>query len=121
MYVFYFEKLEVWKNSRLLVKAIYTITAGFPKTEIYGITNQIRRATVSITANIAEGFSRDTNKEKARFINIAYSTTWEVLNFLILSYDLDMIKEEEYIDLRKKVEHITNQLNSLQKRLKEKQ
>lgn len=120
MYVFYFERLDVWKNARLLVKMIYSITANFPKEEMYGITNQIRRASVSITANIAEGFSRDSNKEKIRFINIAYSTTWEVLNFLILSYDLKMIDENKYTELREKIEHITNQLNSLQRKLKEK-
>lgn len=69
MYEFYFEKLEVWKNARNFVKDIYVITESFPNAEKFGLTSQIRRATVSITANIAEGFSRKTRIEKARFIN----------------------------------------------------
>lgn len=69
-------------------------------------------------ANIAEGTGKITNKEKSRFINIAYSTSLEVISFLILSRDLDFISEEEYIDLRDKTEKITNQLNAFYNSLK---
>lgn len=117
MYQYYFEKLEVWQNARILVKEIYVISRKFPKEELFGITNQIRRATTSITANIAEGTSRNTNKEKARFINIAYSTSLEVINFLILCLDLEYISVVEYEELRKKCEQITNQLNAFHKSL----
>ncbi|MEZ7509425.1 four helix bundle protein [Cloacibacterium sp. Arc13] len=117
MYTFYFEKLEVWQNARKLVKEIYKISTNFPDEERFGITNQIRRACTSITANIAEGVSRNTNKDKSKFINIAYSTSIEVINFLILSWDLDFISEEKYIELREKTELITNQLNSFYKSL----
>ena len=117
MYTFYFEKLEVWQNARKLVKEIYNISRNFPDEERFGITNQIRRASTSITANIAEGVSRNTNKDKSKFINIAYSTSIEVINFLILSWDLDFISEEKYIELREKTELITNQLNSFYKSL----
>ena len=113
MYKFYFEKLDVWLNSRELVKEIYQATSNFPDEEKFGITNQIRRASTSISANIAEGFSRKTDKEKARFITIAFSSTIEVINFLILSNDLEFIDEEIYKTLRKKTEGITNQLNAL--------
>lgn len=68
MHTYYFEKLEVWQNSRVFVKNIYLITENFPEKEKFGITNQIRRASLSITANIAEGFARNSNIEKARFI-----------------------------------------------------
>lgn len=121
MYTFYFEKLEVWKNARVFVKEIYKITDLFPKNEQFGITSQIRRASLSITANIAEGFSRQTNKEKARFINIAYSSSWEIINFLILSKDLEFLSEEDYIKLRTDIEYISNQLNALYKKIKEKE
>ena len=117
MYTFYFEKLEVWQNARKLVKEIYKKIRNFPDEERFGITNQIRRASTSITANIAEGVSRNTNKDKSKFINIAYSTSIEVINFLILSWDLDFISEEKYIELREKTELITNQLNSFYKSL----
>jgi four helix bundle protein len=117
MYTFYFEKLEVWQNARKFVKNIYQITEVFPTIEQFGITSQIRRSSLSITANISEGFSRQTNKEKSRFINIAYSSSWEIINFLILSRDLEFINEEEYTKLRSDIEYISNQLNSLYKKL----
>ncbi len=108
-----FEKLEVWQESRSFVKEIYTQTATFPGEEKFGITSQIRRASLSISANIAEGMSRKTEKDKARFINQSYSSAIEVINFLIPANDLNIIDNEAYISLRSKVEKITNQLNSL--------
>ena len=117
MYTFYFEKLEVWKNARVFVKEVYRVTETFPVKEQFGITSQVRRASLSITANIAEGFSRQSNKEKSRFINIAYSSCWEIINFLVLSKDLDFLSEKDYIKLRTDIEHITNQLNALYKKL----
>ena len=111
MYTFYFEKLEVWQNARKLVKEIYKISRNFPDEERFGITNQIRRASTSITANIAEGVSRNTNKDKSKFINIAYSTSIEVINFLILSWDLDFISEELKIPKEIIIEEIKKILN----------
>ncbi len=115
MYQFYFEKLEVWQNSRKLVKEIYLATSSFPENEKFGITNQLRRASTSISANIAEGFSRQSNKEKSRFLNVAFGSTIEVINFLILSNDLGFLTNENYNQLREKSEFITNQINSLNK------
>ncbi len=117
MYKFYFEKLEVWKNTRVFVKEVYKVTETFPANEQFGITNQVRRASLNITANIAEGFSRQSNKEKSRFINIAYSSSWEIINFLVLSKDLNFLFEKEYIKLRTDIEYISNQLNALYKKL----
>lgn len=119
MHVFYFEKLDVWQNARILAKDIYVLTATFPSDEKFGLVSQIRRATISISANIAEGMSRNTNKDKSRFINQSFSSSIEVLNFLIITKDLELITDEEYIKLREKVEKITNQLNALSNRLKE--
>lgn len=118
MHQFYFEKLDVWKNARVLVKDIYVTTSKFPKEEIFGITSQIRRATMSISANIAEGMSRNTNKDKARFLNLAYSSAMEVINFLILSLDLEYLNEKDYIELRELLEKITNQLQALSRKIK---
>lgn len=117
MHIYYFEKLEVWQNARIFVKNIYTITSNFPDSEKFGITNQLRRAGLSITTNIAEGFSRNSNVEKARFINISYSSCIEVINFLILSLDLNFVNEEQYESLREEAEKISNQLNALHKAL----
>ena len=96
---------------------IFTRLLKHLKEEQFGITNQIRRVSLSIAANISEGFSRQSNKEKARFINIAYSSSWEVINFLILSNDLGFLKEEEHIKLRSDIEYISNQLNALYNKL----
>ncbi|MBU3659567.1 MAG: four helix bundle protein [Flavobacteriales bacterium] len=110
---FYFEKLEVWQNSRSFVKDIYTITSSFPSEEKFGLISQIRRASLSISANIAEGMTRKTEKDKARFISISFGSAIEVVNFLILANDLSIISDKDYTDLREKLEKITNQLNSL--------
>lgn len=110
---FYFERLEVWQESRSLVKDLYLITADFPVEEKFGVTSQLRRASLSICANIAEGSSRKSEKDKARFINMAFSSVIETLNFIILCNDLTFLDDERYIQLREKLEKITNQLNSL--------
>ena len=113
MYIFSFEKLEVWKESILLVKTIYELTDKFPDTEKFGLISQLRRASTSISSNLAEGTSRSTNKDKAYFSTIAYSSTMEVLNQLIISKELNFIHEEDYIRIRKQISKITNMLNSL--------
>ena len=110
---FYFEKLDVWQESRLFIREVYEISKSFPDEERFGMTSQVRRASMSIAANIAEGSSRKTDKDKARFVNMAFSSAIEVLNYLIVSNDFGWIKEDEYRKLRSDIEKITNQLNSL--------
>ena len=118
-----FEKLEVWKNSINFAKLVYKITAKFTNDEKFGIVNQIRRATVSISSNIAEGSAKNSLKDQARFIEIAYGSLLETLNQIILSYELSFIKYNEYCLLRERIESIARQLNALKKsqmkRLKE--
>jgi four helix bundle protein len=72
MYIFSFEKLEVWQNSRIFISDIYKLTSKFPSNELFGITSQIKRSSSSIATNIAEGTSRNTNKDKAHFLTISY-------------------------------------------------
>ena len=115
MYIFSFEKLEVWKESILLVKTIYELTDKFPDTEKFGLISQFRRASTSISSNLAEGTSRSTNKDKAYFSTIAQSSTMEVLNELIISKELNFIHEEDYLELRKQIYKISNMLNALRK------
>lgn len=112
-YKYSFEKLKVWHLSRAFVKEIYKITKEFPDHEKYGLTNQIRRATVSISANITEGSSRLSPKDKAHFYQIAYSSLTEVLNHLYLALDLDYITKEILEELKSKLFEISNKLNSL--------
>ena len=84
-----FEDLKVWQKAHRLVLKIYRFSKQFPKHEIFGLSSQIRRAAVSIPANIAEGFKKKTNPDKLRFFNIAQGSIEEVRYYLILSADLD--------------------------------
>ena len=115
MYVFSFEKLEVWKESKLLVKNIYDLTSNFQNEEKFGLTSQLRRASISIASNLAEGTSRNTNKDKAHFTTISYSSTMEVLNQIIISKELEFISEEEYNNIRAQIYKISNMLNALKR------
>lgn len=89
-----FKELTAWQKSRTLVKEIYDLTKSFPKEEMYGLTSQIRRATVSIPTNIAEGAGRRTNPQFLNYLDYALGSAIEVENLLILSNDLQFISEE---------------------------
>jgi four helix bundle protein len=109
-----FTDLLVWKKAHSFVLAIYLLTKDFPKEELYGLTNQLRRAAVSIPANIAEGFGRFSKPEKIRFLNIAQGSLNEVKYFLILSEDLNY---GNCYDLKAKAEEISKILDSYIKRI----
>ena len=115
MKIYSFEKLIVWQKSRKLAVLIYKITLVFPKEELFGMTSQMRRCSISIPSNIAEGSGRQTSKEKARFTEIAYSSALELLNQLMISLDLNYINEENYLKTRTEIEEITFMLDSLRK------
>lgn len=113
MYTYSFEKLDVWNESKEFTKSIYAITTTFPDQEKFGLTSQLRRASVSICSNIAEGSARNTYKDKAHFTTMAFSSAIEVINQLILSFEMNFISEEVYSKLRLELESITNKLNGL--------
>lgn len=115
MYTYSFEKLNVWQQARLLTKEVYTVTSSFPSEEKFGLVSQMRRAAISVSSNIAEGSSRKSDKDQAHFYTTAYSSVVELLNQLILSFDLGFLQEEKYIEVRASIELITNQLNNLRK------
>ena len=115
MFKYSFERLEVWKESMELVKMIYDVTKSFPISEKYGLTSQLRRATVSISSNLAEGTSRMSNKDKAHFTTLSFSSAMEVLNQIIIAKDLEYLSDENYLEIRKSISKITNMLNSLRK------
>lgn len=116
-HTFSFEKLEVWKEAIELAKDIYELCKTIPKSEEYGLISQLKRATVSISSNIAEGTSRNTVKDKVHFITISYSSTMEVLNLLIINKELNFISETEFENLKDRIYKITNMLNALKKHL----
>ena len=95
-----FEDLKVWQKAHQLVIKIYRLSKGFPRDEMFGLTSQLRRAAVSVPANVAEGFKRVTVPDKLRFFNIAPSSLEEVRYYLILVHDL------EYGDTRELKENL---------------
>jgi four helix bundle protein len=108
-----FEDLETWQVAHELILVIYKITKRYPKDELYGIVSQLRRAALSITANIAEGFSRYHYNDKIRFYHIARGSVSEVRNCLRLSKDLAYIAKEEYKDLSDGMEKVSMMINGL--------
>ncbi len=105
-----FEDLRSWQVSIKLAKNVYKLTASFPSSEQFGITNQLRRASTSISANIAEGFGRDTVKDKQHFYTIAYGSLLEVKNFIYLSVELGFLIKDD-------AQSIINEILVLQKML----
>ncbi len=113
---FRFRNFKVYDNIKQFVKEIYISTNCFPKSELFGLTSQVRRAAVSISLNIAEGSDRGTDKEFCRFIFIAMGSTNEVVAALDLA--LNYLKKEDYGSLIIKAEIIIKQLSSFIKSLK---
>jgi four helix bundle protein len=117
MYQFPFEKLEIWNLSIDLVLKIYQITKKFPDDEKFGIISQTRRASTSVAANISEGSSRLSPKDKARFFQMSFGSLMEVLNFLIIAEKLNYISDEEITELRKSIGELSNKINAYHKKI----
>ena len=94
-----FKDLIVWQKSYKLVLEIYKITKGFPKTEVYGLSQQMRKASVSIPSNIAEGYGRKHKAEYEQFLSIAYGSLLEVETQYLLAVDLRYISNCEIIEI----------------------
>ena len=107
-----FRKIKVWEKSHKFVLEIYRITLLFPKEEMLGITNQIRRASVSIPTNISEGCGRNSENELNRFLVISQGSTSEVEYLLLLSFDLNYISKSVFEDLNKKILEIKKMLSA---------
>lgn len=115
MRVFSFEKLIAWQKSRELALLIFKTTKQFPKDELFGLTSQMRRCSISISSNLAEGSGRNSFKDKARFTEIAYSSSLELLNQIILSFDFEYISETEYHQIREKITDVNMLIDGLYK------
>ncbi|MGM9801491.1 MAG: four helix bundle protein [Candidatus Limisoma sp.] len=115
---FSFEKLNVWQESRNLVKEIYIAIREFPSEEKYSLCDQIRRAVVSVPSNIAEGAGRMSIKEKSHFIEIAYGSLMELYCQIQIAHDLDYISESQLSSIKNRILRISKMLNALQKSFK---
>ena len=112
-----YRDLEVWKLSIDLVKEIYFITDNFPPSEIYGLTNQIRRVAVSIPSNIAEGQGRSSSKEFKQFLSISLGSMAELETQLIISNSIGYIGEEKLNILLDKLDRIRKMIRSLSSKI----
>ncbi|MCX2433305.1 four helix bundle protein [Pedobacter sp. GR22-10] len=108
-----FKDLKVWDKAHQLTLSIYKISASFPKEEVYSLTNQLRRASASIPANIAEGCGKNSQADLANFLNISLGSANETEYFLILSKDLDYLAEEQFTILSNSINEVKAMLISL--------
>ena len=113
-----FRNWLVWQESKIFVSNIYQLTASFPQEEKFGLTNQMRRAAVSIPANIAEGAGRNTEKELRQFLNIAMGSAFEVETMLEIAADLAYIDSQQLKSSLDKITIIEKRLNSFIQKLK---
>lgn len=113
-----YKKLQVWNRSHQLVLDLYIIVNQFPKEEKFGLISQIKRASSSIPANIAEGCGRNSNKDLAQFLNIALGSLNEVSYFVLLAKDLNYINIENFSKLTDECNEIKAMLISLIKRIR---
>ena len=107
-----FRQLKVWEKAHQLALAVYKATKSFPKEELYGLTSQIRRSSMSIPTNIAEGCGRNTDADFARFLQIAMGSASEAEYQLLLSHDLGFLDQEQYEKLNTDVTEVKRMLTS---------
>ena len=107
------ENLKVWKQSMELVLTVYKLTREFPKEELYGITNQIRRAAVSVPANIAEGKGRNHKKEYVQFLFLAKGSLYELITLIQLVQGLEYLNKAQSEDLQTQLSQLTAMLTGL--------
>jgi four helix bundle protein len=113
-----FRKQKVWMKSHHLTLEVYKVSEKFPKNEMFGLTNQIRRACASIAANIAEGCGRDSDADFARFLQMAMGSASELEYHLLLASDLGFLDKTVYEDLNSKTSEVKQMLASFIKKLK---
>ncbi len=113
-----FHKLQFWERSHKLTIEIYKLTEEFPKSEIFGLTSQLRRASYSIPTNIAEGSGRGSDVDFARFLQISVGSASEVEYELLLAKDLQYITNEDYVKLTNEIKEIRCMIMAYIKKLK---
>ena len=118
--MFAHKKLSVWQGSMEVVIKVYLITAGFPKSEIFGLSSQIRRSAGSIPANISEGAARGRPKEFIRFLRISYGSLSELDTHIDLAFRLKYLDGDTFQDLQGKMTKLSSQISGLIRSIKQK-
>ena len=113
MTTFNFERLNCWKYARTLVKNIYSVTGQFPESEKFGLVNQLRRAAVSVSSNVAEGAGRQAPKDQKHFYTMAYGSLCEIMNQLIIAFDLEFITEQQLSQFREEITTVAKLLSGM--------
>ncbi len=108
-----YKDLLAWQKGIKLAKAVYQLTANYPLEERFGLTNQMRRCSVSIPSNIAEGFGRSSNKELVQFLYISLGSSNELDTQLTISYELSYISENQFLEIGKLNNEVSKMLLSL--------
>ena len=108
-----FTDLDAWKEGHKLVLMIYQTTKTFPKKETFGLVSQMRRCVVSITSNIAEGFSRQSYREKVQFYSTSLGSTTELQNQLLVSRDIGYIKKKDFLAISEQAIKVHKIINGL--------
>jgi four helix bundle protein len=114
----HFRELQIWQRSMQLARAIYAACAEFPKTEVFGLTSQMRRCAVSVPSNIAEGHGRLTDRAFAAFIGQARESLFELETQITLATDLDYLDREKGRELIVECQELTRMLNAFLKTLR---
>jgi len=112
-----YKELNVWKRSREFCSSIYSITTKFPQDEKFGLTSQLRRAAISIPSNIAEGASRSSKKDFARFLEISIGSSYEIETQLLIATDLKYISKENSLELSQTIVSVIKMLSKLRSSL----
>jgi four helix bundle protein len=115
-----FRNLQVWQKSHALTLQVYQVTNSYPKSELFSLTSQTRRAAASVPANIAEGYGRGSDAEFGRFLHIASGSACELEYHLMLAHDLNFLSSANHATLDAEVNEIKRMLAALQQKLKAK-
>jgi four helix bundle protein len=103
-----FTELIVWQKAHQFVLKIYQVSKNFPREELYGLTSQMRRAAISVPANIAEGYKKKGKQDKLKFLNIAHGSLEESHYYLILARDLSYAETDDLIELKEEIGKLLN-------------
>ncbi len=115
---FRFEKLEVWQEARKINQVIYRLTKKFPRSEMFAMTSQVRRASISVSSNIAEGSGRNSDKDFAHFLEQSYASLMEVAAVFFLGLDAGYVTEADLDPLFDEMERLAKRIASLNRSLK---
>jgi four helix bundle protein len=113
-----FKKLAVWQRAHALTLKVYEVSGGFPSSELYGLTSQVRRAAASVPANIAEGCGRDGGADFARFLQIAQGSASELEYHLLLAHDLRFLTDAAHVACIDELTNVRRMLTSLTQRVR---